>query len=352
MNFKSLAKNEERFRTKGEAAGNAKYNLTPFSIPIPDEDIKLDGFTVRPASGYTGYYYNEKNKKEKIVLHFTVGHLRGDILSLTSPKRGHVSTAFVVARDGGVYQLHSSAMWSYHLGRGAIGGNKVGSKKAIGIEISNYGPLTLRGRNLETAYSNPPGRDVYCTLDDTDQYIKLDKPFRGYRYYTAYTDEQYNAIIVLLRYLTKAYNIPRAFLPENKRYVTSHETAVAFKGVHSHVNYRKDKFDIGPAFDWDRVIAGVTAETFKGESALELAVKKAEAEVKAAEAALQAAKDKLADAQDALDASEVSSRDANAVTFNSEDAMDEDYIAPKGIAEDEGEEGPFELERSVFYMEE
>lgn len=356
MNFESVAKNEALFRNTGKAAGNRKFTLKPFRLPVPgDKDLKMDGFTCRPADGYTGYYYAEKHRKEKIVLHFTVGHLRGDINALTNKKRGHVSTAFLVARDGGIYQLHSSAHWSYHLGRNALGGNKSGSQKGIGIEISNYGPLTKRGNNLETAYSSTPGRDIYCTLADTDQYIKLDKPYRGYTYYTAYTDEQYHAIIVLLRYLTASYKIPRKFLPEADRYKTTTANSASWRGIHSHVNYRKDKFDIGPAFDWDRVIAGVTAEVYT-QNAAEFAVKRAEKRVEEAQNALAAAQDELAEAEDALANAEdaLASAGSKSVAFVSEEQMDKGIAFGVETVTYDTENGPeeFEIDKSPFYLDE
>ena len=47
---------------------------------------------------------------------------------------------------------------------------------------------------------------------------------------------------------------------EIERYETSKPNAL-FNGLVSHVNYRAtDKEDIGPAFDWNRVIEGVTSK--------------------------------------------------------------------------------------------
>lgn len=352
MDFKKVAAAEADFKATGKALGK-EFELKPFSIPIPDEDITLDGMTCRPQNGFTGYFYNEKHPKKKIVLHFTVGHLKGDLLSLTSESRGHVSTAFVVARDGIVYQLFSSAAWSYHLGRNAQGGNGNQSKISIGIEISNYGPLTKKGNELHTAYSKANRKDVYCTLDDTDQYIKLPRSYRGYQYYTNYTNEQYHAIIVLLRYLTKTYDIPRKFVDEANRFKTTRSNSADFEGITSHVNFRSDKFDIGPAFDWERVIEGVTADTYGG-NPLEDAVKKAEQQVAAAQqavaeanAALVAAEAVLEAAQNALEDSEVVSR--NASILSSEDAMPE--LTSRGEIIEYGEDGPepFDIDKSPFY---
>jgi N-acetyl-anhydromuramyl-L-alanine amidase AmpD len=203
----------------------------------------------KPQSGDASYYYNSKPIKDRVVLHFTAGYLKGDIATLTKPNY-HVSVPFVVARDGGIYNLFSSSYWSYHLGRGTVGGNELMSKRSIGIEISNIGPLQRRGDKLLTIYDT-----VYCELDERQYYQKA--PYRGYGYYATFTDSQYQSVIALLRYLTGKFHIPRQFLPVSKRYETTQEVK-QFHGVTSHVNFRKDKYDIGPAFDWDRVIQGVT----------------------------------------------------------------------------------------------
>lgn len=351
MHNSKLAGREDKFKDTGVAVGRS-FKLAKFELPIKDEDLKLHGYTVRPSDGFEGYYYPQKYMKKKIVLHFTVGHLQGDISSLTSPSRGHVSTAFVLGLDGTTYQLFSSYHWSYHLGRGAIGGNGTNSKYSIGIEISNYGPLVKRGNNLETIYSKRAGHDVYCSLDETDKYVKLDKPYRGHEYFTTFTDEQYENLIVLLRYLTARYDIPREFIGEDTRYETSVANA-EFKGIQSHVNYRKDKVDIGPAFDWNRVIAGVTSEVYSS-NPLEKTVTDIEAKIVTVKEQLKALQEELFDAQDALDASTaVGSRGLSGSSNNRSDEKDVDSSFSARTL-DAGEDGYFseEMDKSFFYMDE
>ncbi len=71
-----------------------------------------------------------------------------------------------------------------------------------------------------------------------------------------------DSLIILLRFLTNKFNIPRQFLPEDKRFVTTNDV-LQFKGIVSHINYRTSgKWDIGPAFDWAGMIAGVQAAQF------------------------------------------------------------------------------------------
>ena len=238
---------------------NGKFKIQSFSIPVPGEDLRFNGKLVSPSNGFKGYFYAEKHAKKRVVLHFTAGVLTGDLSCLMSKDRGHVSTSFVLARDGTAYRPFSSSYWSYHLGRGALGGNGTGSKSGIGIEMSNMGPLYEYGNDLRT-YNK---KTVYCTKDQVDRYIKIDTPFRGTQYFASFTEEQYDTLIIMLRYLTAAYKIPRAFLPESTRYETSLEAAT-FNGIISHVNSRSSgKWDIGPAFDWERVIAGVTADVYE-----------------------------------------------------------------------------------------
>lgn len=142
------------------------------------------------------------------------------------------------------------------MGSGAIGGNTNGSKRTIAIEMSNIGFLKRIDNKLVTVYNDT---DVYCDVNDKQFYTQLESPYRGELYYATFTKEQYDSLLLLLRYLTAEYNIPKAFLPEDKRYITGIENElVNFKGIVSHVNYRSSgKWDIGPAFNWEKIIKGL-----------------------------------------------------------------------------------------------
>lgn len=210
----------------------------------------------------TGYYYQEKTKKDMIVIHSTIGVLTGDVGTLTV-QDNKVSVSYVIGRNGVVYELFSPDYWSYHLGQGSVSGNKVNSSRSIGIELTNLGPLHLVGGNLETIYSsqlikNADGtskrtaQDIYCTIDDVDEYVKLDKPFRSETYFCAYTPQQYKAVNRLTRYLCGKYDIPLNFHTGSS--VFSESVAKSFTGICSHVNYRPSgKWDVGPDFNWGLV---------------------------------------------------------------------------------------------------
>ena len=242
------------------------HRFTERSHEIPGDEGPLHFVEVIKKDNDASYFYHEEVDKKQIVLHFTAGQIRGDIITLTT-RDLKISTLFVVGRDGTAYKLFpNSKFWSYHLGRGAIGGNKRLSSASVGIEISNWGPLREDGIGGLVTFEQG---HWYCTLDQTDAYVKVSRPYRGAIYFASMTDEQYEGLILILRYLTRTFDIPTDFLPAGRRdqLFPSHQAARDFQGITCHTNYRDSgKWDFcEEAFDWERVIAGLRADTFEPE---------------------------------------------------------------------------------------
>lgn len=270
MKASAIAEQETKFGTELTNTSKVKYKeIDTIVIAGGDTTIRQ----IRP--NFDSYYYATETKKDMIVIHSTAGTLRADMASLTT-KDNHVSVSYVIARSGEVYELFDPKYWSYHLGTGAVGGNKPNSQRSIAIEMSNYGPLTLRGEDLETIYSQvtykdsngdtkKTKKDVYCTLDEPEYYSIVEDGYRGYKYFASFTPEQYKALNNLLDYLCIEHNIPKTFLDEDKRYETFASTSEAkeFKGICTHVNFRKaGKWDLGPDFAWEKI----TGEEVEAES--------------------------------------------------------------------------------------
>jgi N-acetylmuramoyl-L-alanine amidase len=248
MKASGIFNHENAFQTTGIDSNGKQFILTEENVTIKGTTETLKITDCVRQNGDKSYYYEEETSKKKIVLHFTMGYLKGDIATLT---KGHVSVPFVIGRNGIVYNLFASKYWSYHLGPSAMGGNTAMSKECIGIEISNIGPLKKIGNNLVTTYSDS---DIYCTLNQTQYYTKLVNKYRGFEYYAKFTDAQYLSTIKLIKFLCAKYNLPKTFVTEAKRFNTlTAEEFTNFKGIVSHVNCRTDKVDIGPAFDWNRI---------------------------------------------------------------------------------------------------
>jgi N-acetyl-anhydromuramyl-L-alanine amidase AmpD len=245
--FSGIPKLETNFATNLRGTGGIYFNQVPA--------IYSGATGLRPKKGksgsqYESYYYQQEKTKKKIILHETVGFLTGDMSAVTK-EDVHMSVQYVIARNGTVYELFDPKYWSYHLGRNAVGGNGYGSKESIGIELSNIGPLTLNGTNLNNVYGSK-----YCSITDVTEFTRIEGGFRGYEYFATFTNAQYAALQGLLTFLTSTYGIPYQFLPESKR-VNVFKTAAearAFEGICSHVNFRATgKYDLGPDFQWDRI---------------------------------------------------------------------------------------------------
>lgn len=249
MKASSISTHENSFQSSGIDSFGKKFILKEGTFPIKGTAETINIMDCARDNGDKSFYYQEETAKKKVVLHFTMGYLKGDIATLT---KQHVSVPFVVGRNGIIYNLFASKYWSYHLGPGAIGGNTGMSRECIGIEISNIGPLKLIGENLVTTYSNT---DVYCSLAETQYYTRLSTKYRGFEYFATYTAAQYEAISKLLKFLCAKYTLPKKFLNEPERYAIMTESGFKnYTGIVSHVNCRTDKVDIGPAFDWNKIL--------------------------------------------------------------------------------------------------
>jgi N-acetylmuramoyl-L-alanine amidase len=249
MKASSIPTHENSFQATGLDSFGKKFILKEGTFPIKGtaETIKIMDCT--RDNGDKSYFYQEETAKKKIVLHFTMGYLKGDIATLT---KQHVSVPFVIGRNGIIYNLFASKYWSYHLGPGAIGGNTGMSRECIGIEISNIGPLKLLGENLVTTYSDT---DVYCSIAETQYYTKLNTKYRNFEYFATYSPAQYEAISKLLKFLCAKYSLPKNFVNEPERYsIMTEDGFKNYTGIVSHVNCRNDKVDIGPAFDWNKIM--------------------------------------------------------------------------------------------------
>lgn len=197
-------------------------------------------------------YLKEETKKVQIVLHHTAGNSSGPgvIKMWNTDDRGKIATCITISGkglskdtfDGEICQAFSSKFWGYHLGIKPDVFRAMGvpyqrlDKLSIGIEICNWGPLTFK----EGTFYNYVNREV-----PINQVCALEKPYKGYSYYHAYTDAQIESVRQLLIYWNKIYNIPLDYI-EADMWTVSKNALSGVAGVYTHNSYRKDKSDISP----------------------------------------------------------------------------------------------------------
>jgi N-acetyl-anhydromuramyl-L-alanine amidase AmpD len=187
-----------------------------------------------PISEYSKIEYEQYGLKQKnhIVLHHTVSSGEKGVYEWWCNDGKKVATAYVVDKDGTIYEYFDPKYWSYHLGGKAAKCHNINS---IGIEIANEGALIKSDDN-------------YYWFSRKNKYKGkvFEYEWRGIKYWAEYTTEQFEAVTQLINYLCNKFNIPKTVY---EKYDFNFDLLKNFRGIISHCNVRKDKTDISPAFN-------------------------------------------------------------------------------------------------------
>ena len=195
-----------------------------------------DAFKLNP-----GQFVDETHKKSLVVLHHTVGGSAKSTVNYWNSDEKRIGTAFVVERDGTIYRTFPEDKWAYHVGSKL--GNDI-DRRSIGIEIASEGGLKeVDGKLYCFDVVSPRTQfrgDVY----------NHGAPWRGFRCFAAYTDQQIEATLQLVDYLCNKFGIPKT-VPKINDYNKSHYNHI---GIIGHYHVRADKSDIHPGFPLNRIV--------------------------------------------------------------------------------------------------
>ncbi len=197
-----------------------------------------------------GEYKNGPTNKEYLFLHHTAGwHNPFNVIDQWGrDSRGAVATEFVLGGpsvkgnndefDGVMVQAFPEGGYGWHLGKN---GSQHMHTHSVGIEVCNFGWIK-------------DGKTYAGTKVVDSQLVELDKPFRGFKTWHKYSDDQIEALDKWIRWIGERDGIDiRAGLPA----LVKEKGADAFefnedayygkvKGLLTHTNTRKDKFDMFP----------------------------------------------------------------------------------------------------------
>lgn len=197
-----------------------------------------------------GEYLKGPTKKEYLFLHHTAGwnNPYKTINNWGKDTRGRVATEFVLGGqkvnnndtqyDGVMVQAFPEGGYGWHLGKN---GSQHMHNCSVGIEVNNFGYIK-------------DGKTYAGTIAHKDQIVTLAKPFKGYKTWHRYSDAQIESLRLWMHFIAKRDGIDiRAGLPA----LVKEKGADAFlfnadayygkvKGVWTHTNTRKDKFDMFP----------------------------------------------------------------------------------------------------------
>lgn len=250
-------------------------SVTWAAMGIATSDNSETRISIRPALDIqelhlpAGEYFKGPTVKEWLFLHHTAGWNNpfNVVRDWAGDSRGQVGTEFVLGgmsvknddnkHDGTVIQAIPEGGYGWHLGTG----NEPLHRNSVGIEICNFGQLTkggyhksINGQRLWMAKSHDRFYTYVGTEADPGQVIELATPFRGFKQYHRYSEQQILVLKELILYIAERDTIDvRKGLPE---LVKQHGAAAfekcdlakvrATKGLWSHTNVRSDKFDVFP----------------------------------------------------------------------------------------------------------
>jgi hypothetical protein len=225
-----------------------------------DEDTDIMGqFYTTPYNQVIHKHYLPKNeyvkgpiKNHYIFIHHTAGweDPYKCIDSWAKDDRGAIATEFVLGgqkvttgddtHDGVMVQAFPDGNQGWHLGKTGSG---VMNRQSVGIELCNFGYLTSE---LKTYAGQKAHESQVC---------KLKEPFKGYTNWHNYSDKQIDELEKWLKYVAdrdnidlriglvqwiKKYGPTKAFEFQEDAYYGK------VKGLLSHTNVRRDKFDCYP----------------------------------------------------------------------------------------------------------
>jgi len=225
-----------------------------------DEDTDvMDQFYTTKYNQVIHKHYLPKNeyikgpvKNHYIFIHHTAGweDPYKCIDSWGRDNRGQIATEFVLGgqkvttgddtHDGITVQAFPDGGQGWHLGKTGSG---IMNRQSVGIELCNFGYLTSE---LKTYAGQKAHESQVC---------KLKEPFKGYSNWHNYSDKQIEELEKWLRYVAERDNIDlRVGLVQ---WIKKYGPTKAFefqedayrgevKGLLTHTNVRRDKFDCYP----------------------------------------------------------------------------------------------------------
>jgi N-acetyl-anhydromuramyl-L-alanine amidase AmpD len=188
-------------------------------------------------------YFPTATSKTRLVLHHTVGGTAKSTIDYWKSTSERIATAFVVERDGLVYQCFDPRHWAYQIG---LGSNDADNKASIGIEIASEGALIEKSGKL-WKFNARLGNEVKRENVYDNKLL-----YRGYRYFDAYDEPQLQSVMELVEQLLRQFpTIQRQTPADHTGYLKNWKS---FSGIVSHTHLRTDKSDVHPGFPWARLV--------------------------------------------------------------------------------------------------
>lgn len=227
--------------------------LTKMGISSTDQDEEMyttnNGLSIEPHFLSTSDYLAGPTKKEYLFIHHTAGWNNPyNVVKAWDGDGSRVATEFVIGGqsirgndnqyDGKVLQAFPKGAYGWHLGKN---GSQYMHEHSVGIEVCNFGYIK-------------DGKTYVGTTADSSQLAELEAPFRGFSTWHRYSDQQLESLRKLILFIADrdTIDVRAGLVNEIKNHGAKafefNEDAFygKIKGMWTHTNTRKDKFDMFP----------------------------------------------------------------------------------------------------------
>ncbi len=190
-------------------------------------------------------FFQEAYPKRQIYIHHTVGGSAESSFNYWKDSPEKVGTAFIIDRDGTIFETFDPRYWCHHLGLHHKRNTQL-NQQSIGIELASEGALTRDDAGILNAFN---GKAIF-----RQTYIDNQFTWRGYRYFDCYEPEQTKSLYNLVQYLCEQFSVPKKCIAQEDGTIYS-EKFFDFNGILGHCNVREDKTDPHPRFRFDHLQA-------------------------------------------------------------------------------------------------
>jgi N-acetyl-anhydromuramyl-L-alanine amidase AmpD len=209
--------------------------------------IERRRFTMPPTG-----YFREPQKKDLIVLGCT-GTASADQAIQLWRRDGRLRAApYIVDLDGTIHETFDPRAWAFHLNMpAALNPTARNDRRSIAVALVNPGGLRPRPDG-KLAWWADNFTKPWCSPADSARYLK--QTFRGFDFFATFTGAQFEALRCLLPWLCRQHGIPWQFPGPAERLSDDVKRWARFRGILAHHHFRPEHADVGPAFDWDRIL--------------------------------------------------------------------------------------------------
>lgn len=184
---------------------------------------------------------NNKTKKQILLTH-TSRTIRDYITGLKHRRNGGYKKLphYVISREGEILQVIPPTTYSQYLETASL------NKRTIIISLENLG--WLKKNPLQGGYINWIG-NIYKDK-------VYERKWRGYFFWQPYTDQQMESLTQLIVKLCEDFNIPKTAIGHNVKI----DKVENFSGIATYSNYFKERTDLSPAFNFEKLVKNIDNE--------------------------------------------------------------------------------------------